>query len=701
MAKPASPGSFQDPFIVPSPNSFHRAARIKPTVKRAVWQKPLQFTRTPTSKEPLSAQSPANTTPSATITPVKATSGPIQLPTPSTDGKETKLPQPAPFKRAFSLTRFTDPLPTPRTPSCRLSVLEYDTPVPRTPLRFQVETLVAKEHIEVVPEAEVDVVAEVEVEVEKQIKPSRIPVWKGRKTGPSCPACGTRTWSTANTVNTENEKTVEFNTPDEGAKEAASPAGIPPFQSCDLSPEAAPVADPSAVCLPEPQNIADTITDAAEHPVGEASVTSPCEIELDITTLSGSDTDVDKVQDVVLSIDYAEEHEEQVEVEDATPVVEEKSSTPACSAVRESFEDLHLAEPSTTTPTTPPTLSELDTGRKSISEDRSVESEESTAVATTATPTTEPTHPIAHTPLKTTSYIVDWLKKITVPTPQPTQAVRREISVDYIQWQVLAELRQYHAEGRQLKPVNDLDPELAALSVDPDTENALQEASILEVLFENDTSFATTAEHPENEREGEAVVEISERENCFDAEEVVESQDKRFGGELTDAIRSVRQEDVAEMSLRLLETDESVPAFEDHFAADTMPPPVSTSLLEPALPPPVLSSIKARIFSLSRHANSAPPSFMPGAHVRKLRAPEWVDRSYVDPRTQREIEALRFRKAVEKGGETIVQTRAFGGKGVENRAPEVGEVKGKSGKKVMSLGAFALLMKYGRGKTAA
>lgn len=205
MAKPAFPGSPQDPFIVPSPNSFHRAARVKPTAKRAVWQKPLQLARTPTAKKSTGAS--ANVSTSAIVTPVKVASGPVQLPTPSTDDKETKLPQPAPFKRIFSLSRFTDPLPTPlRTPTCRLSVLEHDTPIARgIPLRFVVETPIVKEEAEAIAEVDVqaEVTAEVQVDVEKKSKPSRIPIWKGRKTGPLCPTCGTRTWSTASTVNVE------------------------------------------------------------------------------------------------------------------------------------------------------------------------------------------------------------------------------------------------------------------------------------------------------------------------------------------------------------------------------------------------------------------------------------------------------------------------------------------------------------------
>ena len=77
--------------------------------------------------------------------------------------------------------------------------------------------------------------------------------------------------------------------------------------------------------------------------------------------------------------------------------------------------------------------------------------------------------------------------------------------------------------------------------------------------------------------------------------------------------------------------------------------------------------------------------------MRKLRAPAWSDRDYVDQRTQREIEALRGMRRVEKGGEVIVK----GGLGKRDGDGETeDDAESDKGRKGMSLSAMAVLMKY-------
>ncbi|THH30301.1 hypothetical protein EUX98_g3881 [Antrodiella citrinella] len=731
--------SWQDPFIVPSPNSFHRAARIKPVVKKAVWQTTSPLTRSPTSSTirtptsiPTSTHTSSSTSPSARakktvsptagrpalVTPSRGSKAglhtpeqiralPLQLPTPSTDGRATKVTGPAPApvaKRAFSITRFTDPLPSPvRSPLCRLSVLETFPPVKRMEFKEAVKVSTVEAEVEVEGEREKESV-EVKAAVRK-VTASRIPVWKGLKRsngGVRCPTCGaTRPEIKSLDASLDDKVQIEI----DQATEIDQPESV---------------LSSTQVVIPQP------------HSEDDAAADFLAELQAEFQAYDLDPVDTVPARPPALPV-LEPEQPVVATPDDSDPCADSSNPSTPIDEASSHIKETPLLPVELIATAGPLTLAYTPTVRPHPSASRS--HSEDTLTRTTVFVVNRPRTPTSvpkPTPSKSRSFFQRWYTKTPKDSP-PAPATPTQDDIAYTQGAVLDEVRRFHAEGRKLrKTVNDelvdvLDPVLDALSVTPEAEEALEEASVLDILFNNDLSFSS-------EKGEEKSVDIAAAEAIIPLPAIVEDSKptlaflkelKAFhrdgralkpvhpvpgpympsAAEVEHPVPSVEKPssphydasvDVADHPARAFGTDltnraipESSLSGRERASFDSkVKPEFMKDTAGPASPRPAFTGIQARIFALTRHSSSGPAPFMPSAHIRRLCAPAWSDRDYVDQRTQREIEALRVIKRVDKGGENIVTKKMFDRKWDENGAVEGGEKKG------MSLSALGVLMRY-------
>ncbi|KAH8101282.1 hypothetical protein BXZ70DRAFT_121120 [Cristinia sonorae] len=489
---PAS--SFNDIFLVPSLNSFHRRSKAKAPVKKAVWQK--HTPRTTTTSD-ATAPRPVVRTPPVVAAEERVV---VQLPTPVTaSNKDTgSVAQQVAPRRAFSLTRFTDPLPSPiRSPLCRLSVLEFAAPSHRMPLKIAEVVQVAQENTGVEVEIEIEEVAEVEVK-EAVVRPSRIPVWKGRTT--HCSECGepkifsergqrvrrlspsvSCLWLTVCNVQVEEEANVaevadEHSAPDAApaVPETTEPASLPVGQSSTR------VAEPAAA-LPETSGATNV------EPAPEAANTN---------------------KDIRAKLGESFEDPQSTAPEDT---VSDNEESPSPVVAQDEETQQQIPEPAALT------ARDEDTTPANI--------------VTRSTPWTPLSLPrIKKTAAKKSSLLSRIFSKVKAPfTPTPTSEQPVQDPVDSAKFAVLNELMQFNCEGRKLRKyirpelLVAVDPVLDAFSVTPEADAIIREASVLDVLFEYDASFEAEEAREKGAEatpeKGEAKsVEVKER--AKEAEEV-------------------------------------------------------------------------------------------------------------------------------------------------------------------------------------